>query len=117
MPKKIDFGRDGLLALNGDRYFIDHKGDLEVIFKISCATVSPARPHGLRYSLVLLNSKGDRVVCFDNAHALSQGSGPGKKSSKDYDHKHVGNKATPYKYKDAYTLVEDFWAEIDRLVK
>ena len=111
------FWKGCLLALSGDRYFIDDKGDLEAIFKITSAAVSPARPHGLKYSLVLINSKGDRVVCFDNAHALSQGSGSGKKSSKDYDHKHVGNKVTPYIYKDAYTLVADFWAEADKLVK
>ncbi|MCR4307474.1 MAG: DUF6516 family protein [Candidatus Berkelbacteria bacterium] len=117
MSSQKDFGKDGLLALNGDRYFIDDKGDLEAIFKITNAAVSLARPHGLRYSLVLINSKGDRVVCFDNAHAFSRGSGSGKKSSKGYDHKHVGNKVTPYIYKDAYTLVADFWAEVDGLVK
>ena len=117
MSEKKDFGIDGLLALNGDRYFIDDKGDLEVIFKIACTAISPVRPHGLKYSLVLLNSKGERVVCFDNAHALSQGLGPGKKSSAAYDHKHAGNRVTPYIYKDAYTLVADFWVEVDRLVK
>ena len=116
MAERKDFGKDGLLALNGDRYFIDDKGDLEAIFKITCTAISPARPHGLKYSLVLLNSKGDRVVCFDNAHASSRGPGPGKKSSAAYDHKHVGNRTTPYRYKDAYTLVADFWAEVDRLV-
>ena len=116
MSEKKDFGIDGLLALNGDRYFIDDKGDLEVIFKIACTAISPVRPHGLKYSLVLLDSKGERVVCFDNAHVVSQGSGPGKKRLRQYDHKHIGNKVTPYKFKDFHTLVADFWTEVDKLV-
>jgi len=39
VSEKKDFGIDGLLALNGDRYFIDDKGDLEVIFKIACTVI------------------------------------------------------------------------------
>jgi len=31
MAKKKDFGFDSLLALNGDRYFIDNKGEFEAI--------------------------------------------------------------------------------------
>lgn len=116
MTEKKDFGSGSLLALNGDRYFVDDKGDLEVIFKVSSVAVTPGRPHGLKYTLMLLNAKGERVVCFDNAHAVSQGSGPGKKNSKQYDHKHIGNKVTPYEFNDAYTLVADFWNEVDKLV-
>ena len=73
MNKEI-LGIDGLLALNGDRYFVDEIGNFEAIFKVACVAVTPERPHGLSYSLVLLNSK------------------------------------------DAYTLVADFWAEVDKLV-
>ncbi len=116
MTKKRDFGSDSLLALDGDRYFVDDKGDLEAIFKVTSVAVSPGRPHGLKYTLMLLNAKGERIVCFDNAHAVSQGSGPGKKNSKQYDHKHIGKKVTPYEFKDAYTLVADFWKEVDKLV-
>jgi Family of unknown function (DUF6516) len=116
IAKKKDFGVDGLLAQNGERYFIDDQGNLEVIFKVTCVSVTSERPHGLNYSLVLLNAKGERIVCFDNAHAVSQGSGPGKKHPKQHDHKHIGSKVIPYKYKDAHTLVADFWKEVDRLV-
>ena len=116
MTKKKDFGSGSLLALNGDRYFVDDKGDLEAIFKVISVAVTPGRPHGLKYTIMLLNAKGERVVCFDNAHAVSHGSGPGKKNSKQYNHKHIGNKLTPYAFKDAYTLVADFWKEVDKLV-
>lgn len=112
---KDKLGIDGLLALNGDRYFIDDKGDYEVIFRTTRVAVTPGRPHGLKYSLMLLNAHGERVICFDNAHAVKHGSGPGRKHSKHYDHKHVGNKITPYSYKDAYTLLAEFWNEVDKL--
>jgi hypothetical protein len=116
VAKIKDYGTDSLLALNGDRYFVDDRGDLEAVFKISCVSITPERPHGLNYSLVLLTAQGKRVVCFDNAHAVSQGSGPGKKNSKQYDHKHIGNKVTPYEFRDAYTLVADFWDDVDKLI-
>jgi hypothetical protein len=113
--RQQDYGKDGLLALNGDRYFIDDKGDFEVIIKVISVAVTPERPHGLKYTLVLIDAKGERVICFDNAHAVSLGPGPGKKLSRQYDHKHIGNKVFPYTFEDAHLLVADFWAEVDKL--
>jgi len=116
MTKKRDFGLENLLALNGDRYFVDEKGEFEVIFKVKCVALKPETPHGLKYSLVLLNAKGERVVGFDNAHVARQGSGPGKKRSLQLDHKHIGNRVTPYDFKDALTLLQDFWKEVDKRI-
>ena len=117
MDKKENSGIDSLLALHGDRYFIDERGHFEAIFKITRVAVTPEKPHGINYSLVLLNAECKRVVCFDNAHAVSLGSGPGKKHVEQYDHKHIGNRVTPYLFKDPYTLVADFWNEVDKLIK
>ena len=114
MTAKKDYGTDNLLALNGDRYFIDEKGEFEVVFKVIRVEVTPQMPHGVKYALMLLNAKGDRIVCFDNAHAVKKGSGPGKKRSKRFDHKHIGNRVTPYDFKDTLTLLKDFWAEVDK---
>ena len=107
---------DALLALNGERYFVDHKGDYEVLFTATRVAETPSRPQGIKYSLVLLDAKGDRVVCFDNAHAATTGSGPGKKTSKQFDHKHIGNRITPYKFKDAYKLLADLWKEVEKRI-
>jgi len=116
MNKPKDLGVESLLALDGDRYFVEENGDFEGVFKVKRCTVTPERSHGLKYSIVLLNAKAERVVCFDNAHGVKHGSGPGRKHSKEYDHKHVGSKVYPYKFVDAYTLIADFWAEVDKLV-
>jgi hypothetical protein len=114
MTGKKDLGIDNLLAQDGDRYFVDEKGKYEVIFKVVGVDVTPEMPHGLKYTLMLLNAKGDPVVCFDNAHAVKKGSGPGKKRTKQFDHKHVGNRITPCDFKNTLTLLEDFWAEVDK---
>ena len=116
MAKKKNFGFDNLFALNGDRYFIDDKGEFEAIFKVLNVTESSEIPHGIKYSLLLLNAKGERVVCFDNAHAVSQGSGPGRKLSKQFDHKHIGDRIVPYEFINAFTLLKDFWDEVDKQI-
>ena len=116
MAKKKAFGLDSLLALNGDRYFIDDKGEFEAIFKVINVSESPEVPHGIKYTLLLLNSKGERVICFDNAHSVNQGSGPGKKRSKQNDHKHIGDRIFPYEFKDAFGLLKDFWNEVDKQI-
>lgn len=107
---------DGLLALDGDRYFIDADGRFEVIFRVSRVPVSRGRPHGLKYSLVMMNAGGERVVGFDNAHAVKLGPGASKQLSLAHDHKHLGDKVEVYKFMDAYTLLKDFWAEVDRFM-
>ena len=114
MPKQENIRAENLLDLDGDRYFIDERGEYEVIFNVSRVAITKEIPHGLNYSLVLLNAKGDREVCFDNANAMSTGSGPGKKKSVQHDHKHLGKRTTPYDFKDAPTLLSDFWKEVDK---
>jgi len=116
ITKTTDFGLEILLALNGDRYFVDEQGDFEVIFNVVRVAKTPQRPSGIGYSLVLLNANNERVVCFDNAHTVSKGSGPGKRRLRTFDHKHVGNRVLPYEFKDALTLLQDFWEEVDRQI-
>jgi hypothetical protein len=38
--------------------------------------VTPERPHGLKYSLTLHAEDGARLLGFDNAHRITEGSGP-----------------------------------------
>jgi hypothetical protein len=75
MAKKKDFGADNLLALNGDHYFVDNQGEFKVSFEVKKVTATLGKPLGLKYSLVLLNFKSERVVCFDNAIPCGKGRG------------------------------------------
>ncbi len=116
VAKKKDHSIESLLILNGDRYFIED-GKYEVVFKADLVEVSTEQPHGLKYSLVLLDAGGDRLTGFDNAHPVPKRRSPGAKKASCNDHKHKGKRTTPYKFIDAQTLIENFWAEIDKIIR
>jgi len=60
----------------------------------------PGSPHDLKYRLALVVD-GRCVLRYDNE------SGKG-------DHRHVGNKESPYVFSTPQQLLEDFWSEVDR---
>ena len=77
-------------------------------------------PHGIRYSLTLHDKYGTRVLGYDNAHAVK----PPKKfkfagQRLPYEHRHrsASDKGEPYAFESAYRLLEDFFAEVDRVIK
>jgi len=78
---------------------------------------SPEKPHGLDYSLTLHDGEGQRILGFDNAHAIKEGYGPGAKTRIEYDHTHKGERVRFYEYTDAATLLSDFWTEADRILE
>ncbi len=117
MTRKSDPGIENLLYLDGDRYFIDDKGRYEVIFKAKKVAVTPDQTHGLRYSLTLVDSNGNRLIGFDNAHPVRPTSGPSGKKRKTLDHRHIGARTRPYLFKDADTLVKDFWTAVDTYMR
>ncbi len=88
-----------------------------VRFEVKQVAVSPQKPHGLDYSLTLHDGRGKRLLGFDNAHPIKEGSGPGVRTRIEYDHRHRGQRLRLYDYKDAATLLADFWTEVDRILK
>ncbi len=110
-----DPGLDTLLDLHGETLFVDDTGHW-VKFIVVRTEVTPERPHGLRYSLTLHAPGGARLVGFDNAHAVRDRSGPGSRRRAERDHRHRVRKIWPYEYKDAVTLLEDFWKEVDQVL-
>ncbi len=108
---KRDDSLDYLLSLHGQILFIDEAGEYWVKFIVRRVPANPARPHGLDYSLTLHDASGERLLGFDNAHAV-KGS-----RNKQADHRHVHKTVKPYMYEDAGTLIEDFWKEVDRILK
>jgi len=112
-----DQGADALLDLDGQVFVVDPKGEYWVQFVIRRVEPSPERPHGLNYSLTLHGPGGVRLAGFDNAHSIRKSRGPGGGPRGPYDHRHRMETVRPYRFKDAGTLIEDFWAEVDRFLK
>ncbi len=108
---------DALLDLHGQIYFVDEAGQCWVKFVVRQVPASEAKPHGLDYSLTLHSASGERLVGFDNAHPVQGASGPGAKRPTAQDHKHRLRTVRPYEYADAATLLADFWAEVDAVLR
>ena len=80
---------------------------------------SPDIPHGIRYSLTLHEPYGNRILGFDNAHAIK----PPKKFKYagrvlpyDHKHRHASDKGVPYAFTTAHQLLGDFFDEVDRVL-
>ena len=64
-----------------------------------------------------MSPDGRWLVGYDNAHPAVADSGPGWKKQKKGDHRRAGTSAKPYDYSDAETLLLDFWADVERVLK
>lgn len=62
-----------LLLLDGTRYVIDEILGLWVKFEAKKVSPTTDRPHGIRYSLTLHDRTNERIIGFDNAHAIEYG--------------------------------------------
>src|SRR5215470_12390710 len=110
-----DLGLDVLLELDGETFAVDAEGKYLVRFIVRRVPPSPERPHGLSYSLTLHDESGARLVGFDNAHAAPTRRGHSGRVA--YDHRHRLETIRPYVYRDAVTLLADFWAEVYAVLK
>ena len=108
MGGRPDHSLDRLLDLAGEVLVVSDDGHYWVKFEVRRVPVTPAKPHGLDYSLTLHGPGNDRLVGFDNAHPVR----PAKRGEPQ-DHRHAYKVAKPYGYKDAAGLLEAFWAEVD----
>jgi len=107
---------DTLLDLNGQVLVIDPETRYWVRFVVHPVPVTEAKPHGLDYSLTLHGPDGERLLGFDNAHKV-RSSGPGGKGEEAFDHKHRLRTVRPYDYRDATTLLVDFWTEVEAVLR
>lgn len=111
-----DYGLEFLLAFNGRIHHLDKGFWLK--FAIERVLPSEERPHGISYSLTLHGPTGRRLLGFDNAH------GPPGRSRRDgaravaHDHWHRTDRdpGRPYTFIDAATLIDDFFAEVERIL-
>jgi hypothetical protein len=117
MPR--DTGLDTLLDLDGT--IIDQGGGYWV--KISARLLEEPtreRPHGVVYSLSLHDPYGQRILGFDNAHAVRparRNKYSGRHVEYDHEHRHLADPGKPYEFVDAYQLLKDFFVSVDRAIK
>jgi hypothetical protein len=55
---------------------------------------------------------GERLVGFDNAHPVGR-----QKRGEPQDHRHRLRSIRPYEYRDAATLLADFWETVDAVLR
>lgn len=114
-----DTGLDYLLGLDGT---IEVQNELGYWVKMEVARVSmtPERPHGIKYSLTLHTPDGKRLMGFDNAHPLKPERGhhrhAGMKYPFDHRHRYARDQGVLYEFNTAYQLLSDFYTEVDRIL-
>lgn len=108
---------DTLLDLDGQVLVVDPETRHWVRFVARRVPVSKARPHGIDYSLTLHGPDGERLIGFDNAHSVKKQGGPGGKAAPALDHRHRLKTVRPYVYRDAATLLEEFWSTVDSMLR
>jgi Family of unknown function (DUF6516) len=93
-----------LLDYDGYVFWLEGS-DWSLRFRIHRAAISPGRPAGVKYSFTLHDDCGERLLGFDNAHAV--------KSSQSFDHRHrfrhLGS-IRSYEYRGGAQLLSDFYA-------
>src|SRR5580704_9536789 len=109
-------GKDIDTLLDLDEIVIEQLEGYWTKFEVRRVPSSKEIPHGIRYSLTLHDRHGERIMGFDNAHAVKsskRGKHQGRKTF-DHRHRHSKDEGTPYEFVDAYQLLKDFWSEVDK---
>jgi hypothetical protein len=117
MNRDVDeHGLEFLLAFDGRIHHLERGYWLK--FEISRVSPTEARPHGLSYSFTLHAPNGKRLVGFDNAHEVPHRGSRFKRRSGASDHwqRTEMNPGRPYAFKDAETLLDDFFDEVERML-
>lgn len=112
-----DAGLGTLLDLSGQ--VIDQEDGYWVKIEAWDVDRSDDIPHGIRYSLTLHAPSGQRILGYDNAHAVRVRSGGygGRRFPFDHKHRHSADAGIPYEFKDAHQLLADFFLEVDAVLK
>jgi hypothetical protein len=103
---------DALLELDRQVLVVDPEGGHWVRFVVTRVPVSPEKPHGIDHSLTLPGPGGERLVGFDNAHPVAR-----QRRGDPQDRRHRLRRIQPYAYRDAATLLADFWETTDAVLR
>ena len=111
-----EHGLEFLLAFDGRIHHLE--AGYWIKFEIERVTAARERPHGLSYSFTLHAPGGTRLVGFDNAHGVSAMGGRFKRKPRASDHWHrtETDPGRPYRFKNAETLIDDFFDAVERVL-
>jgi hypothetical protein len=115
---KKEEGWDYILDLHREK--IGYDNGYWVTIRVTRVKPDEHRPHGLKYALTLHDENDDRVLGYDNSHAVEAATGPARKSKKPIVFDHIdrrGRKSVPYKFTTPFKLVEDFFTEVEKILK
>jgi hypothetical protein len=109
-----DLALEFLLAFDGRVHHLEE--GYWIKFEIRRVKATKRRPSGLSYSFTLHAPDGMRLVGFDNAHEVRPSGARFKRRPETSDHWHrtVDDPGRPYEFRDADTLLEDFFREVRR---
>ena len=96
-----------LLGYHRRRYWLTNGWCIR--FQVKEAPVTSGRPHGIKYSFTLHDVDMVRLLGIDNAHGIPR--------RVVFDHRHRFRRTeemVPYDYKDADTLIVDFFDLIEQ---
>jgi hypothetical protein len=105
-----------LLAFDGRVHHLER--GYWIKFEIRKTVRSPRRPHALSYSFTLHGPDGARLIGFDNAHRVLSPRSRSRTRAVATDHWHRtgDDPGRPYAFKDADTLLRDFFGEVRRVL-
>ncbi len=110
-----DVSLDTLLDLDGEIFPMDN--GYWTKFSASRVAPAPQTPHGVRYSLTLHDRNNTRILGFDNAHTFKPKKTKYGARKITWDHKHKMKKVRPYEFESASQLIEDFWKDVEEILK
>ncbi|MGH6901106.1 MAG: toxin-antitoxin system TumE family protein [Geminicoccaceae bacterium] len=114
--REAEYGLEFLLAFDGRVHYLEDGYWLK--FEIKRVKATKERPHGLSYSLTLHAPDGARLVGFDNAHGVPARNSRFKAAPQTSDHWHrtENDRGWPYAFKDAETLIDDFFDAVEQVL-
>lgn len=108
---------DTLIDLDG--VIIEQAGGCWTKFEVRQVQATEEIPHGIRYSFTLHDRHGERLMGFDNAHAVKSRKKSKYQGRKTYDHRHrhSTDPGVFYEFVDGHQLLKDFWFEVDKTLQ
>ncbi len=112
-----EYALEFLLAFDGRIHHLEE--GYWIKFEIKRVKPSRERPHGLSYSFTLHAPSGRRLIGFDNAHGVAATGSHYKTRPRTRDHWHrtENDAGRPYLFVDVETLLDDFFSEVERVLR